>query len=59
MSLRVLVAGGGIVGCLTALELAERGCRVTLVERNEIASQRSGEASWAGAGILFPLLPWM
>lgn len=59
MSLRVLVAGGGIVGCLTALELAGRGCRVTLVERNEIASQRSGEASWAGAGILFPLLPWI
>lgn len=59
MSPHVLVAGGGIVGCLTALELAERGCRVTLVERGEIASQRSGEASWAGAGLLFPLLPWM
>lgn len=59
MSQHVLVAGGGIVGCLTALELAERGCRVTLVERGEIASQRSGEASWAGAGLLFPLLPWM
>lgn len=59
MSRRVLVAGGGIVGCLTALELADRGCRVTLVERGEIASQNSGEASWAGAGILFPLLPWM
>ena len=59
MSQHVIVAGGGIVGCLTALELAERGCRVTVVERGEIASQRSGEASWAGAGILFPLLPWM
>lgn len=59
MSPHVLVAGGGIVGCMTALELAERGCRVTLVERGEIASQSSGEASWAGAGLLFPLLPWM
>ena len=59
MSKHVLVAGGGIVGCLTALELADRGCRVTLVERGEIASQSSGEASWAGAGLLFPLLPWM
>jgi glycine oxidase len=59
MALHVLVAGGGIVGCLTALELVERGCRVTIVERNEIASQKSGESSWAGAGILFPLLPWM
>lgn len=51
--------GGGIVGCLTALELTERGYQVTLVERNEVASQTSGESSWAGAGILFPLLPWM
>jgi len=59
MTQRVLVAGGGIVGCLTALELVDRGCHVTLVERGEIASQSSGESSWAGAGILFPLLPWM
>lgn len=59
MMRHVLVAGGGIVGCLTALELVRRGCKVTLVERGEIASQQSGEASWAGAGILFPLLPWM
>jgi glycine oxidase len=59
MTRHVLVAGGGIVGCLTALELADRGCRVTVVERGEIASQSSGEASWAGAGLLFPLLPWM
>lgn len=59
MSQHVLIVGGGIVGCLTALELHDRGCRVTLVERNEVASQTSGESSWAGAGILFPLLPWM
>ena len=59
MKQHVLVAGGGIVGCMTALELLKHDCRVTIVERGEIASQRSGEASWAGAGILFPLLPWM
>ena len=47
------------MGCLTALQLVERGCSVTLVERNVIAAQTSGESSWAGAGILFPLLPWM
>ena len=47
------------MGCLTALALVERGCSVTLVERNVIAAQTSGESSWAGAGILFPLLPWM
>lgn len=59
MSMHVVVAGGGIVGCMTALELLKRGCRVTLVDRNVVASQTSGESSWAGAGILFPLLPWM
>jgi glycine oxidase len=54
----IIVVGGGIVGCMTALMLAERGCQVTLVERNQVAAQTSGESSWAGAGILFPLLPW-
>ncbi len=47
------------MGCLTALALHDRGCNVTLVERNVVAAQTSGESSWAGAGILFPLLPWM
>jgi len=55
----VLIVGGGIAGCMTAMKLVERGCQVTVVERGEIASQQSGESSWAGAGILFPLLPWM
>lgn len=59
MKQHVLVAGGGIVGCMTALELLKHDCRVTIVERNQIASQTSGESSWAGGGILFPLLPWM
>jgi glycine oxidase len=59
MAKSVIVVGGGIMGCLTALALVERGCQVTIVERNVIAAQTSGESSWAGAGILFPLLPWM
>jgi glycine oxidase len=59
MKQHVVVVGGGIVGCMTAMELVQRGCQVTIVERNEIASQTSGESSWAGAGIVFPLLPWM
>ena len=59
MAKRVIVVGGGIMGCLTALQLVEHGCSVTIVERNQIAAQTSGESSWAGAGILFPLLPWM
>ena len=59
MAKKIIVVGGGIVGCLTALNLADKGCKVTLVERNVVAVQTSGESSWAGAGILFPLLPWM
>ena len=59
MAKHIIVVGGGIVGCLTALALRDRGCQVTLVERNVVAAQTSGESSWAGAGILFPLLPWM
>lgn len=54
-----MIIGGGIVGCMTAMELINRGHRVTIVERNQIASQTSGESSWAGGGIIFPLLPWM
>lgn len=56
--MHVVIVGGGIVGCMTARELVKRGCQVTIVERNQIASQTSGESSWAGAGIVFPLLPW-
>lgn len=58
MTKNVVIVGGGIVGCMTAMELVGRGCKVTIVERNQIASQTSGESSWAGGGIVFPLLPW-
>jgi glycine oxidase len=44
----------GVVGCLSALELAIRGAQVTLVDKGELGR----ESSWAGGGILFPLLPW-
>ncbi len=54
-----MIIGGGIVGCMTAMELINKGHRVTIVERNQIASQTSGESSWAGGGIIFPLLPWL
>lgn len=59
MKKSALIVGGGIVGCMTAMQMVKRGFSVTIVERNQIASQTSGESSWAGAGILFPLLPWM
>jgi glycine oxidase len=50
----IVIIGAGAVGCLTAMEFARRGAQVTLVERAEVGQ----EASWAGGGILFPLLPW-
>ena len=54
MTRSVLIIGGGVIGCASALELAQAGCRVTLVEREALG----GESSWAGAGLLSSLLPW-
>ncbi|UTA80352.1 glycine oxidase ThiO [Halomonas sp. XH26] len=50
----VLIIGGGVIGMMTALQLAEAGCSVTLVERRRCGE----EASWAGGGIVSPLYPW-
>jgi glycine oxidase len=50
----VIVIGGGIAGLATARELLQAGASVTIIER-DICGR---EASWAGAGILSPLLPW-
>jgi glycine oxidase len=49
--LRVVVVGGGVVGCATACELAQAGFAVTLLERDTIA----GGASGRNAGKLNPL----
>ncbi|MBN9133496.1 MAG: glycine oxidase ThiO [Nitrosospira multiformis] len=54
MSSDVIVIGGGIAGLAAAWELLHSGATVTVLERN-LCGQ---EASWAGAGILSPLLPW-
>ena len=48
----VLVVGGGIAGCPTAYKAAEKGLRVTLIEKSK--TERSGHA---GAGI-DTLLGW-
>lgn len=50
-----LIIGGGIIGLLTARELALAGQSVTVLERNPRAGL---ESSWAGGGILSPLYPW-
>ncbi|GEN26739.1 glycine oxidase ThiO [Halovibrio variabilis] len=49
-----LIIGGGVIGMMTALQLADAGQQVTLVERGECGK----EASWAGGGIVSPLYPW-
>jgi glycine oxidase len=48
---KVLVVGGGIIGCACALELAKAGCAVTLLER----ATPGAEASSAAAGLLAPI----
>jgi len=50
-----LIIGGGIIGLLTARELAIAGLSVTILEKNTHAGM---ESSWAGGGILSPLYPW-
>jgi len=46
----VLVIGGGIIGVCSAYYLAEKGVKVTLVERDEICSG----ASYGNAGLVVP-----
>lgn len=49
-----LVVGAGIIGMLTARELADAGLDVVLIDQGN----GGGESSWAGGGILSPLYPW-
>lgn len=49
-----LIIGGGVIGLMTARELAQAGLKVTLLERGKTGR----EASWAAGGILAPLHPW-
>ena len=45
---RIVIAGAGVIGLATALELAGRGYQVTVLERGTAFR----EASWAAAGML-------
>jgi glycine oxidase len=55
VSSNILIIGAGASGLATALELAQRGLRVTVLDRG----RAGGESTWAGGGIMAPLLPWM
>lgn len=46
----VTIVGGGVIGLSLAWELAQRGFRVTIVERDRVGRA----TSWAGTGILPP-----
>ena len=49
-----IIVGGGVIGMMTARELAASGASVTIIDKGAFAS----EASWAGGGIVSPLYPW-
>ncbi len=52
--MHIAIIGAGINGLMTALELIEQGCSVTILDQ-----QQAGKAaSWAGGGILSPMYPW-
>ncbi|APR83549.1 Glycine oxidase ThiO [Minicystis rosea] len=51
----VVLIGGGVIGCATALTLARRGVRAIVLERGTTRTEQPGETgvpSWAAAGIL-------
>ncbi len=50
----ICVVGGGIIGLLTAYELARASQSVVVLDRGALGR----ESSWAGGGILSPLYPW-
>lgn len=52
--MKVVIIGGGVIGLLTALELSQTGCEVSLLDRQDFGQA----ASWAGGGILSPMYPW-
>jgi D-amino-acid dehydrogenase len=69
MKNKVVVIGGGIIGVSTALELARRGHRVQIIEKNKIGHGCSyGNAGWMTPcfamplpmpGMLFKSMKWM
>lgn len=52
--MKTVICGGGVIGLLTARELALAGQEVVVIDRSEPGQ----ESSWAGGGIVSPLYPW-
>lgn len=52
--MHIAIIGAGVSGLLSALELVERGCSVSIFDKQHTGSA----ASWAGGGILSPMYPW-
>lgn len=50
----VVIVGGGVIGLLTAFNLAAKVQSVVLLDRCGVGQ----ESSWAGGGIVSPLYPW-
>ena len=51
---QVVIVGGGVIGLLTAFNLASDVQSVVLLDRSNVGQ----ESSWAGGGIVSPLYPW-
>ena len=52
--MHIAIIGAGISGLMSALELLEENCKITIFDQ-----QFAGKAaSWAGGGILSPMYPW-
>lgn len=54
MSKQVVIVGGGVIGLLTAFNLAAEVGQVVVCDQGEVGR----ESSWAGGGIVSPLYPW-
>ena len=50
----LVIIGGGIIGLYSAYLLAQRGIKITLIDKSDFGH----ESSWVAGGILTPLLPW-
>jgi len=51
---KITIVGGGVVGLLSAFDLANQGVSIDLFELSGCGL----ESSWAGGGIVSPLYPW-